>query len=175
MKNNRQSDDVKDRRVADVQRFLLFALVLVLVIWGLFGLALGIMVAPNNDMYPRIDAGDLILYYRLDKDITAHEVAVYESDGKELIGRIIAASGDVVDINDEGEIFVNGNYTVERGIFYDTPKYEGGIEFPVTLGPDEYFILADSRQGGMDSRYLGPIAKDEIKGTVITVIRRNNI
>ena len=166
MKNNRQSDDVKDRRVADVQRFLLFALVLVLVIWGLFGLALGIMVAPNNDMYPRIDAGDLIL---------AHEVAVYESDGKELIGRIIAASGDVVDINDEGEIFVNGNYTVERGIFYDTPKYEGGIDLPVTLGPDEYFILADSRQGGMDSRYLGPIAKDEIKGTVITVIRRNNI
>ena len=52
---------------------------------------------------------------------------------------------------------------------------EGGIDLPVTLGPDEYFILADSRQGGMDSRYLGPIAKDEIKGTVITVIRRNNI
>ena len=175
MKDHRRSVDVKDSRVVDIQRFLLFALVLVLVIWALFGLALGLVVAPNNDMYPRIDAGDLIMYYRLDKDITAHEVAVYDNDGKTLIGRVIASSGDVVDINDDGELFVNGHFTTERGIFYDTPKYEGGIEFPVTVGPDEYFILADSRQGGMDSRYLGPIAKSDIKGTVITVIRRNNI
>ena len=148
---------------------------LILVIWALFGLFLGIMTAPNADMYPRIDAGDLIMYYRLDKDISAHEVAVYEKDDDTLIGRVIASAGDTVDINDDEELIVNGHYVSENGIFYSTPRYEGGIEFPVTLGKDEYFILADSRKGGMDSRYLGPISKSDIKGTVITIIRRNNI
>ena len=116
-----------------------------------------------------------MLYYRLDKDISAHEVAVYEHDGKAMIGRVVAGSGDTVEVTEEGELLINGHYTAERGIFYNTPRYEGGIEFPVTLGEDEYFILADSREGGMDSRYEGPIAKSDIKGTVISILRRNNI
>ena len=164
-----------DSRISDIQRFLVFALVIVVLIWALFGLALGIMHAPNADMYPRIDAGDLILYYRLDDSLTAHEAVVYEKGGNTLIGRIVAAAGDTVEITDGGSLKINGNVTNENGIFYDTPKYEGGIDFPVTIGADEFFILADSREGGMDSRYLGPVSRDEIKGTVITVIRRNNI
>ena len=118
--------------------------------------------------------GDLILYYRLDKDLAAHDVAVYEKDGKTLIGRVVARSGDTVEITEEGELIVNGHFVSERGIFYSTPRYEGGIEFPVTIANDEYFMLADSREGAMDSRYLGPISRDEVKGTVITVLRRTN-
>lgn len=170
-----RSTGSKDSRVADIQRFLLFALVIVLVIWGLFGVALGVMAAPNNDMYPRIDAGDLVMYYRLNKAIKAHDAVVYENDDDTLIGRVVAAPGDTVEVTEDGELVINGNFTSERGIFYKTPRYEGGIEFPVTCGKGEYFILADSREGGMDSRYLGPIAGSDIKGTVITVIRRNNI
>ncbi|HAW15517.1 MAG TPA: signal peptidase I [Clostridiales bacterium] len=163
-----------DPRIGEIQRFLLFALIFVVIIWALFGWALGIMHAPNADMYPRIDAGDLILYYRLDKDIAAHEVTVYEVNGNTLIGRVVAGSGDTVEVTEEGELMINGHYVNESGIFYSTPRYEGGIEYPVTLGEGEYFILADSREGGMDSRYTGPVSAGDIKGTVITVIRRNN-
>jgi len=170
-----KKDTGSDRKVSEIQRFLLFALVFVVIIWGLFGLALGVMVAPNADMYPRIDAGDLVLYYRLDKDLTAHETAVYEKNGNTLLGRVVAGAGDTVDITEEGELMINGHYVSESGIFYDTPRYEGGIDFPVTLSEGEYFILADSREGGMDSRYMGPVARDEIRGTIITIIRRNNI
>ncbi|MBQ6207780.1 MAG: S26 family signal peptidase, partial [Oscillospiraceae bacterium] len=35
--------------------------------------------------------------------------------------------------------------------------------------------LADSRNGGSDSRYFGPVRRDEILGTVITILRRNNL
>ena len=43
------------------QMFLLHALVIILVVWGLFGVVFGVMSAPNNDMYPRFDSGDLLL------------------------------------------------------------------------------------------------------------------
>lgn len=51
----------------------------------------------------------------------------------------------------------------------------GGCAFPLTLGPNEYFILADSRDGGVDSRTFGAIPADELAGKVITVLRRRSI
>ena len=70
---------------------------------------------------------------------------------------------------------INGNQVVEPNIFYNTPKYEGYVEFPLTLGEGECFVLADSRRGGTDSRFFGPVNRDEIVGTVITILRRNNL
>lgn len=36
-------------------------------LWVLFGLLFGITTMKNNDMSPRISAGDLLFYYRLEK------------------------------------------------------------------------------------------------------------
>ena len=64
---------------------------------------------------------------------------------------------------------------IESNIFYSTPRYEGFVEYPLVLGEDECFVLVDKRNGGEDSRYYGPVDKDEILGTVITVVRRNSL
>ena len=58
---------------------------------------------------------------------------------------------------------------------YETPVYEGYTKFPMVLGKDECFVLADARQNGTDSRYFGAVQKNEIVGTVITIVRRNNL
>ena len=48
-------------------------------------------------------------------------------------------------------------------------------EYPLTLSEGEYFVLADYRNGGADSRFFGAVKEDEILGTVITILRRNNL
>ena len=48
-------------------------------------------------------------------------------------------------------------------------EYENRTEYPVTLGEGEYFVMADRRNGGMDSRYFGTVKQDEIRG----VARKN--
>lgn len=158
-----------------VQRALLRALITVAVLYGIFGWVLGVMTAPNNDMYPRIDAGDLVLYYQLDKDVKAQDIVVLRKNRTTYIGRVVAAGGDTVEITDSQALVVNGSAMVESNIFYPTPVYEGFVEYPLTLGEDECFVLSDSRSGGEDSRYYGPVKKDELLGTVITIIRRNNL
>ena len=40
---------------------------------------------------------------------------------------------------------------------------------------DEVFVLCDYREGAKDSRYFGPVSKSEIKGKVITIVRRSNL
>ncbi len=158
-----------------VQRALLRALIAVIAVYAIFGWVFGLTTAPNNDMYPRIDAGDLILYYRLDTDVKAQDIVVLNKNDTTYLGRVVAVAGDTVEITENQALVINGSTMIESNIFYPTPLYEGFVEYPLTLGEGECFVLSDSRNGGEDSRYYGPVAREELLGSVITIVRRNNL
>ena len=171
-----------EKSVKEYQYFVLRLVILLAVIWVLFFQIVGLTHMPSGDMYPRVDAGDLVLFYRLDKDVKAQDVVVLskvtpDSEGqKELfISRVVAVAGDTVEITDDGRLIVNGNSMIESNIFYTTSPYEGYTEYPLTLGQGQCFVLADSRRGGADSRYFGPVNQKDLLGTVITIVRRNNL
>ena len=171
-----------ERSVKNYQFFILRLVLFILVLWILFFQIVGLTHMPNEDMFPRIDAGDMVLFYRLDKDGKAGDVLVIEKSTPEdpdtktlFISRVVAVAGDTVDISDGERLIVNGNVMIEKNIFYATPRYEGFTEFPLKLEEGQVFVLADSREGGTASRYFGPVEKDEVLGTVITILRRNNL
>lgn len=159
-----------------MKEFLNFAkslIALLLVLWLLFAFCIGVKMAPNDDMKPRISAGDLLIYYRIDTLINATDVVVVKKNGTEYVLRVVAKGGDTVDITDEENLIINGNMVSEGDIYESTPRYEGFTDYPVKLAKDECFVLADKRQGGEDSRYFGPVKKKEIKGTLVGLIRRS--
>lgn len=135
----------------------------------------GIHPMANADMQPSICAGDLMLFYRLEKNLYCGDVAVFQKDGKWYTGRVVARSEDTVEITEDSQLKVNGSIVAENNIFYSTPRYDTEIDYPVSLEKNEYFILCDYREGGKDSRYFGPVNANEIKGKVITVLRRSGI
>ncbi len=170
-----------ERAVKSYQFFLLRLAIFIFVVWVLFFKIVGIMVCPTGDMHPRIDNGDMVLYYRLDTDVRYEDVIAIEKslDGvaepRVMVLRVIAVAGDTVEITEDNRVAVNGNTLIEPDIFYSTPQYEQFSNYPLTLQPGQCFVLADSRNGGVDSRYFGPVSEDEILGTVITIVRRNNL
>ena len=171
-----------EKRVRGYQTSILRLIVVLLIVWVLFFKVVGVTHAPNDDMFPRLDGGDLVLYYRLDNNIRSQDVVVVQvatpdSPDRKLmyIGRVVAMPGDTVEISDEERLIINGNAVLESKIFYSTPRYEGFTEYPLTLGPNEHFLLVDSRQGGTDSRYYGAVDSSDILGTAITVMRRNKL
>ena len=176
-KTEKSEEDEKKKKKSPmdpIHLFLLNCLIIVAVIWLMFGFVLGLMQAPNSDMSPNIKTKDLILYYRLSREFHAQDVVVVAKNKTNYIGRIVAVPGDTVDITDAEKLVINGNTMIESNVYTDTPRYEGFLEYPVKLGNDEYFILCDRRTGGEDSRYYGSVTKSEIKGKVITAVRRNN-
>lgn len=162
-------------KMTAVHWFALHLIVFIVVIYVLFAHFVGLTTMPNADMYPRLDAGDLLLYWRLDDTHKAQDVVYFEKDGSSYVGRVVAVGGDSVEITDANTVKVNDNTLMESNIFAETPRYEGFVSYPLTLEQDNYFVLADAREGGRDSRYFGPVSKDEIKGVVVTVMRRQNL
>lgn len=126
-------------------------------------------------MMPRISAGDLMLYYRLTGNWHAQDVVVFKKDGTLYTGRIIGKGGDTVEITEDAQVVINGSYVAESDIYYSTPRYDSDVSYPVNLAQDELFVLCDYRQGAKDSRYFGPVKLSEVKGKVITVIRRSGL
>ena len=211
-----QRQKLRKQHLRELRSLIIRLVLLLLVVYILFFHLVGVTVMPNADMYPRIDAGDLVLFYRLEKSFHAQDVIVFEKPTASLeltyeqreeaqaeaapektavrkaldwlgfrdpaepekslfVCRVVAGPGDTVRISVGERLVVNGNNMIETNIFYPTPEYTGFMEYPLTLGEGEYFVLADYRNGGADSRFFGAVKEEEILGTVITILRRNNL
>ncbi len=178
--DTKPEDVIVDRRIRLRDNAMMWELVrkvvvLLLVAVIVFGVVFGITSMKGNDMEPRISAGDLLLYFRLEGDYSRNDLVVMKRDGKQYVGRLIGTPGDSISISETGTINIDGNNLMENGIFYDTKPYPDAGRYPRTLDADQYFLLADKRDTAKDSRYFGPVEKNEIKGKVITCIRKMDI
>lgn len=144
----------------------------VLAIWLLLTYVGGISMCHDNSAYPMIKDGDLILTYRLD-DYRQGDVAVYKRDDTVHFGRVIACSGDTVDINGD-YVTVNG-YGLYEDTVYPTSAEGAAVSFPYTVPENSIFVLNDYRSNINDSRTYGAIPADETEGKAVFVMRRRGI
>lgn len=136
-------------------------------------------------MHPTILTHDIILVNKMvfpqKQDIALIEFGEDEQrqltnleGGGQLLGRIIAVQGDTVEVNANG-VYVNGKQLDEPYANFIEPTRTGALydetsHFEPTQVPtDSYFILADNRTYGFDSRILGFIPKKKIGGKVTKV------
>jgi signal peptidase I len=87
----------------------------------------------------------------------------------------VAQGGDVIDVDDDGYLTVNGHTLDEDKIFYPTEALTGEITYPYTVEEGSYFVLCDYRTVTSDSREFGAIAKSDLDGKVISLIRRRDL
>lgn len=80
------------------------------------------------------------------------------------VKRVIGVEGDVIDIKD-GSVYINGEKQIEAYVNGDT--YPSTVEYPVTVGEDELFVLGDNRPASSDSRAFGVINFNQIEGKVV--------
>lgn len=147
---------------------------ILLVMAFVFTFIFGIYRVNDTSMVPNVNAGDMVLYYRLDKKFIVGDTIVYEYNGKKSLGRIVAISGDKVDIDERG-FKVNNSNQYEPKIYKETLPFTEGIKFPLKLKEDEVFILADNRENAVDSRLFGAVKVKKISGKIFTLIRRRGI
>ena len=129
--------------------------------------------AKGNGMYPAVQDGDLLIAFRWDQTFSNKEVVVYTAAGQRRVGRILGREGDVITIDDSGDLLVNG--TRQSGdILFPTYAKEG-LTYPFVVPEGSVFLLGDYRTQCEDSRDFGPVPCSAVEGKVITVLRRRGI
>ncbi len=104
--------------------------------------------------------GDIIVFQKFDS-YPEHEV---------VVKRVIATEGQTVDIDfDTWTVTVDGKVIDESGYMYIAPdgSNRDKMQFPVTVGEGELFVMGDNRKHSTDSREVGLIDERTVFGRVI--------
>lgn len=83
----------------------------------------------------------------------------------DLIKRVVGLPGETVEIRDN-QVLIDGT-PLQEPYLSDVFMPD---EPPVTLGPDEVFVMGDNRSASFDSRRFGPISLDTLIGEAFVTI-----
>ena len=121
----------------------------------------------GSSMSPTLEPGDLVLSVKNEKLETGDVVAFYQGN-KLLIKRVIATSGQWVDIDNDGVVTVDGT-TLDESYIKELSLGNCDIELPHQVKEAHYFIMGDNRDTSLDSRasVIGDVSEEQIEGKVV--------
>lgn len=145
-----------------VKEYLPYVLILLVIILLRIYVVTPVTV-DGNSMNDTLYTNDLMLLFKVG-NIERYDIVVANHDNKKLIKRVIGMPNDKIKCV-SGILYINNEE--------DTSGYGYGenIDFPeYTLKDDEYFLIGDNRSDSFDSRYFGPVKKEDIVGKANFII-----
>ena len=164
-----QKSSIKKGYIHLLIRTILF----VLIIYLFFTKILCFQRVSGMEMFPSLKDGDLTLSYCLKQTFRPNDVIIYEQNGEKHFGRIIAVGGNEINIDGSGDVKING--VSESGEIIYPSYHKGTIKYPYKIPEGSVFVLGDYRLQTKDSREYGAIKESQIKGKVLTILRRRGI
>ena len=148
---------------------------IILLVYILFFHIFGLVRIKNNAMTPNIAAGDLLLYYRLDKKYNVGDVVTFNLNDRNYILRVVAVEGDVVNKGTNGDLLINGDIEYHKTYLKNSFPSVNRIKYPYKVPKGKVFVVGDYRSEYNDSRVFGAISTNTIKGKVIGLIQTKDI
>ncbi len=99
---------------------------------------------------------------------------------RDFIKRVIGLPGETLELK-EKKIYINGKPLDEPYVhFLEEPRHNAELSEvtssdvrenfgPVTVPPDQYFMMGDNRDNSADSRYWGFMPRDYVKGKALLI------
>lgn len=121
----------------------------------------------GTSMSPTLVEGQLVVSLK-SKKLQQGDIVAFYYNNKILVKRVIAGPGEWVDIDEDGNVFVNGEALDEP---YLTEKAFGqcDIELPYQVPDNQYFVMGDHRATSADSRStsVGCVSIDMVVGRLL--------
>lgn len=118
-------------------------------------------------MEPTLENGQLVVAVKT-TDFEQGDIIAFYYNSKILVKRVIAQAGDYVDIDEEGNVYVN-NTKLDESYITVKSSGESDISFPYQVPESRVFVLGDNRSVSIDSRnsVIGCISEEFIIGKIL--------
>lgn len=120
----------------------------------------------GTSMTPTLEEGNIVISLK-GTNFDRGDIIAFYYENKLLVKRCIAGPSDWVDMDQDGNVFVNGEMLDEP---YISEKAYGDvtIKFPYQVPEGRYFVLGDHRATSADSRLtiIGCVAEEQIVGKI---------
>ena len=118
----------------------------------------------GTSMAPNLQDGDIVLSVKTGSFNQGDIIAFYYNN-KILVKRVIAGPGQWVDINDEGDVYVDGELLDEPYV-YEKALGDCNIELPYQVPDGRWFVMGDHRSVSVDSRdrAVGCVSEEQVVG-----------
>ena len=118
-------------------------------------------------MSPTLEEGQIVVSIK-SRNIERGDLVAFYMGNKILVKRVIATASDMVNIQSDGTVFVNGQELVEP---YISQKALGecDLEMPYQVPESRYFLMGDHRSTSIDSRSsaVGCVSEEQIVGKIV--------
>ncbi len=121
----------------------------------------------GSSMTPSLEDGEIVVSTK-GKDFKSGEIIAFYYNNNVLIKRVIATSGQWVNITADGTVYVDGTELNEN---YISEKSFGDcdITLPYQVPENKIFVMGDHRSVSVDSRssVIGCISEEQIVGKIV--------
>ena len=137
------------------------AAVLVATLW------LPVLQIYGASMTPTLEDGQIVFSIKNQK-LEPGDIIAFYYNNKILIKRVIAKGGDWVNMDREGNVFVN-NILLEEPYLDGKAYGDSDLEYPYQVPDGKIFVMGDHRATSADSRHtaVGCIGNDQIVGKIL--------
>jgi signal peptidase I len=120
----------------------------------------------GKSMTPTLVNGEIVVLVKTSKYKTGDIIAFYYNN-KILVKRVIAQSGDWIDITKDGDVVVNGK-KIDEPYVSEKSLGECDIKLPYQVPDERVFVMGDHRSVSVDSRssQIGCIADEQVVGRI---------
>lgn len=161
----------KDGKHSSLLSYLLWILAAFLISFFLIFFVVQRTDVYGNSMYPTLENGDKLLTDKISYRFTdpkRFDIIIFSYNYQPntyFIKRVIGLPGETVRIDEEGNIYINGEL-LEEHYGREPMEYAGLAANDFVLGEDEYFVLGDNRNDSEDSRFpdVGAVSRSQILG-----------
>ena len=130
-------------------------------------LLLPVLQIYGGSMSPYLKEGNIVMSMKT-SNLKQGDVIAFYYNNKILIKRVIAGPGEWVDIDEDGNVYVNQE-KLDEPYVKDPSLGDCNIELPYQVPDERYFVMGDHRSVSVDSRNssVGCVTKDQIVGKIV--------